>query len=126
MLFAVIMITLTAMGQTKITRIRVIALVETDQYDRTTETLMDGRMGIDLDNQMIYSYYDDGSTVAFDFVVDRKYTCKDNYYNLEGRAKNVASGKTVFMNIAVHKQENLIIVTLADGKLSMSFIGRFY
>ena len=126
MLFAVIMITLTAMGQTKITRIKVIALVETDQYDRTTETLMDGRMGIDLDNQMIYSYYDDGSTVAFDFVVDRKYTCKDNYYNLEGRAKNVASGKTVFMNIAVHKQENLIIVTLADGKLSMSFIGRFY
>ena len=126
MLFAVIMITLTAMGQTKITRIKVIALVETDQYDRTTETIMDGRMGIDLDNQMIYSYYDDGSTVAFDFVVDRRYTCKDNYYNLEGRAKNVASGKTVFMNIAVHKQENLIIVTLADGKLSMSFIGRFY
>ena len=39
MLFAVIMITLTAMGQTKITRIKVIALVETDQYDRTTETL---------------------------------------------------------------------------------------
>lgn len=126
MLFAVIMITLTAMGQTKITRIKVIALVETDQYDRTTETTMDGRMGIDLDNQMIYSYYDDGSTVAFDFIVDRKYTCKDNYYNLEGRAKNVASGKTVLMNIATHKQENLIIVTLSDGKLSMSFIGRFY
>ena len=126
MLFAFIMITLTAMGQTKVNQIKVIALVETDQYDRTTETIMDGRMGIDLDNQMIYSYYDDGSTVAFDFVVDRTYTCKDNYYNLEGRAKNVASSKTMFMNIAVHKQENLIIITLSDGKLSMSFIGRFY
>ena len=30
------------------------------------------------------------------------------------------------MNIATHKQENLIIITLSDGKLSMSFIGRFY
>lgn len=126
MLFAVIMITLTAMGQSKVSKIKVVALVETDQYDRTTETTMDGRMGIDLDNQMIYSYYDDGSTVAFNFVVDRRYSCKYNYYNLEGRAKNVASGKTVLMNIATHKQENLIIITLSDGKLSMSFIGRFY
>ena len=125
-LFAVIMITLTAASQTKISKIKVFGLVTTDQYDRTTEEEVDGRMGIDLDNQIIYTYYEDGNTIVHHYIVDRVYTCEDNYVNLEGIAVNAGSRKKVYINIASHNEENLIIITMSDTKNSMSFIGKFY
>lgn len=126
MLFAVIMITLTAASQTKITKIKVFGLVTTDQYDRTTEEEVDGRMGIDLDNQIIYFYYESGSTIVHHYIIDRMYTCEDNYFNIEGTAKNAGSGKIVYMNIATHKKKNVILITMSDLKTSMSFIGTIY
>ena len=126
LLIAVIMITLAATSQNGINRIKVLALVETDRYDRTTETPMDGRMGIDLDNRIIYSYYEDGITIVHHYTVDRVYTCEDNYLNLEGTAINASSRKSVYINIASHKKKNLIIITMSDGTLSMSFVGMLY
>ena len=125
-LFAVIMITLTAVSQSKITRIKVIGLYQTDQYDRSTEESVDGRMGIDLDNQIIYTYYEDGNTIVHHYTIDRVYTCENNYINLEGIAVNAGSRKKVYINIASHKEENLVIITMSDNKNSMSFIGKFY
>lgn len=127
MIFTVLMITLTVSAQSNtIHQIKVHTMLEFDKNHKITETPVNGRMGIDFDNKMLYSYYRNGTTSIYKFTVDRKYNCEDGYINLEGIARNIANGSILFINIASHRYENLIIITMTDNKTALSFVGSIY
>ena len=123
-LFAVIMTTLTAYAQkSKIVKIRIHTLIKVDQMDRQTVSNHESIMGLDIENEVVYSYYSDGTYDAFPYVVDRRYQ-KDNYDHINGLAVNLNNNKRIYLNIGLHKYENTIIITFADNDLGMSFIGK--
>ena len=123
-LFAVIMITLTAYAQkSKIVKIRIHTLIKVDQMNRQTVSNHESIMGLDIENEVVYSYYSDGTYDAFPYVVDRRYQ-EDNYDHINGLAVNLNNNKRIYLNIGLHKYENTIIITFADNDLGMSFIGK--
>ena len=123
-LFAVIMITLTASAQkSKIVKIRIHTLVKVDQMNRQTVSNHEGLMGLDVENEVVYSYYSDGTYDAFPYVVDRRYQ-EGNYDHINGLAVNLNNNKRIYLNIGLHKYENTIIITFADDDLGMSFLGK--
>ena len=123
-LFAVIMTTLTAYPQkSKIVKIRIHTLVKVDQMNRQTVSSHESFMGLDTDNEIVYSYYSDGTYDAFPYVVDRRYQ-DGNYDHINGLAINPNNNKRIYLNIGLHKYENTIIITFADDNLGMSFLGK--
>lgn len=124
MLFAVIMITLTAYAQkSKIVKIRIHTLITVDQMNRQTVSKHESIMGLDIDNEVVYSYYFDGTYDAFPYVIDRRYQ-EGNYDHINGLAVNLNNNKRIYLNIGLHKYEDTIIITFADNDLGMSFIGK--
>ena len=123
-LFAVIMITLTAYSQkSKIVKIRIHTLIKVDQMNRQTVSNHESIMGLDIENEVVYSYYSDGTYDAFPYVVDRRYQ-EGNYDHINGLAVNLNNNKRIYLDIGLHKYENTIIITFADNDLGMSFIGK--
>ena len=123
-LFAVIMITLTASAQkSKIVKIRIHTLVKVDQMNRQTVSNHESLMGLDIENEVVYSYYSDGTYDAFPYVVDRRYQ-EGNYDHINGLAVNLNNNKRIYLDIGLHKYENTIIITFADNNLGMSFVGK--
>lgn len=121
MLFAVIMITLTAISQ-DVTNIKIHNV--TKVYSNGVEESEDMSifMGIDTSNDILLVYYSDGSLDKFHYTIDRKYTYA-GYNYIEGMAINSSSSKRVYLNMAMHDSKNIIIITVADNKLAMTFIG---
>lgn len=124
MLFAVIMITLTAYAQkSKVVKIRIHTLVKVDQMNRQTMSNHESIMGLDIENEVVYTYYSDGTYDAFPYVVDRRYQDGD-YDHINGLAVNLNNNKRIYLNIGLHKYKNTIIITFADNDLVMSFLGK--
>lgn len=123
-LFAVIMITLTAFAQkSRIVKIRIHTLITVDQMNRQTVSKHESIMGLDIDNEVVYSYYSDGTYDAFPYVVDRRYQ-EGNYDHINGLAVNLNNNKRIYLNIGLHKYEDTIIITFADDDLGVSFLGK--
>lgn len=123
-LFAVIMITLTAYAQkSKVVKIRIHTLVKVDQMNRQTMSNHESIMGLDIENEVVYTYYSDGTYDAFPYVVDRRYQDGD-YDHINGLAVNLNNNKRIYLNIGLHKYKNTIIITFADNDLVMSFLGK--
>ncbi len=123
MLFAVIMITLTAMGQSKVSKIKVNGIVEVKANGEETYKETTGYIGLDLNNSLVYTYYENGTKDTFKYIVDRNYV-EDNYRNVETSAININNGNRISIYMAEHLHENIIIITFADNKSAVSFIGK--
>lgn len=123
-LFAVIMITLTAYAQkSKIVKIRIHTIIKVDEMNRQSVSNHEGLMGLDVENEVVYTYYSDGTYDAFPYVVDRRYQ-EGNYDHIGGLAVNPNNNRRLYLNIGLHKYENTIIITFADDDLGMSFLGK--
>lgn len=118
------MITLTAYAQkSKVVKIRIHTLVKVDQMNRQTMSNHESIMGLDIENEVVYTYYSDGTYDAFPYVVDRRYQDGD-YDHINGLAVNLNNNKRIYLNIGLHKYKNTIIITFADNDLVMSFLGK--
>lgn len=122
-MLAVIMITLTANSQSTVTQIKVYGVSEVTAYGRESYEESDGYIGVDSDNHIIYTYYNNGKMDKFNYKIQKSYI-EDDYSNVETIAVNTSNGNRLIINIAVHLYENVVLITFADKNVAISFIGK--